>query len=61
MLIGEDDIIVLYYDVITLGMCFSMLVYVPIRFCFMLIGRNLTAQLTGSHRTIEGGIQIPET
>ena len=38
-------------DIITLGTCF----------CFILIGRNLTAQLTRSHRGIGGGIQIPET
>ena len=31
-------------DVITLGMCFSMLVYTHALFCFMLIGGNLTAQ-----------------
>ena len=37
-----------------------MFVYIPIRFCFMLIGGNLTAQLTRSHRKIEGGIQIPD-
>ena len=30
-------------------------------FCLVLIGRNLTAQLTGIHRGIGGGIQIPET
>ena len=32
-----------------------------VRFCFALIVRNLTAQLTGSHGGIGGGIQIPET
>ena len=57
MLIGGDDI---SNDIITLGMCFSMFVYIHARFCFMLIGRNLTAQSTGSHRGIGGGIQIPE-
>ena len=57
MLIGGDDI---SNDVITLGMCFSMFVYIHARFCFMLIGGNLTAQSTGSHRGIGGGIQIPE-
>ena len=30
-------------------------------FTFVLIGENLTAQSTGSHRGIGGGIQIPET
>ena len=38
---------------------FSMFVYVRTLFCFMLIGGNLTAQCTGSHRGIHGGIQIP--
>ena len=57
MLIGGDDI---SNDIITLGMCFSMFVYIHAHFCFMLIGRNLTAQSTGSHRGIGGGIQIPE-
>ena len=57
MLIGGDDI---SNDIITLGMCFSMFVYIYARFCFMLIGRNLTVQSTGSHRGIGGGIQIPE-
>ena len=50
MLIGGDDI---SNDVITLGTCFSMFVTIRARFCFMLIGRNLTAQSTGSHRGIE--------
>ena len=30
-------------------------------FRFGLTGGNLTAQLVGSHRGIEGGIQVPET
>ena len=47
MLIGGDDI---SNDVITLGMCFSMFVYIRTGLiCFALIGRNLTAQLTWSH------------
>ena len=58
MLIGGDDI---SNDVITLGTCFLMLVYIRTRFRFALIAGNLTAQSTGSHRGIEGGIQIPET
>ena len=58
MLIGGDDI---SNDVITLGTCFSMFVYIRARFRFALIGGNLTAQLTGSHMGIGGGIQIPET
>ena len=37
-----------------------MFVYIRARFCFALIGRNLTAQSTESHRRIVGGIQIPE-
>ena len=48
-------------DVITLDMCFSMFAYIPAQFRFSLIGRNLTAQLTRSHRGIGGPIQIPET
>ena len=58
MLIGGDDI---SNDVITLGTCFSMFVYIRARFRFALIGGNLTAQSTGSHREIGGGIQIPKT
>ena len=54
MLIGGDDI---RNDVT----CFSMFVYIRARFRFTLIGGNLTAQSTGSHRGIGGGIQIPET
>ena len=56
MLIGGDD----SNDIITLGMCFSMFVYICVHFRFTLIGRNLTAQLTGSHRGIGARIQIPE-
>ena len=58
MLIGGDDI---SNDVMTFGMCFSMFVYICARFRFALLGGNLTAQSTGSHRGIGGGIQIPET
>ena len=58
MLIGRDDIISI--DIITLGTCFSMFVYNYARFHIALIGR-LTANLTGSHREIGGGIQIPVT
>ena len=47
MQIGGDDI---SNDTITLGMCFSMFVYICTPFRFALIGGNLTAQLTGSHR-----------
>jgi len=57
MLIAGDDN---SNDVITLRTCFSMFVYIGARLCFALIGRNLTAQLTGGHRGIGGGIQIPE-
>ena len=57
VLIGRDD----NNDVITLATCFSKFVYIGARFCFALIGGNLTAQSTGSHRGIGGGIQIPET
>ena len=55
MLIGGDDIST---DVITLGTCFSMFVYFRARSRFALIGGNLTAQSTGSHRGIGSGIQI---
>ena len=41
MLIGGDDI---SNDVITLGTCFSMFVYIRAGFRFALIGGNLTAQ-----------------
>ena len=58
MLIGGGDI---SNDVITLGTWFSMSAYVRARFRFPLIGGNLTAQSTGSHRGIGGGIQILET
>jgi len=56
ILIGGDDV---SSDVITLGTCFSMFVYIRARFRFAL-GGNLTALSTGSHKGIEGGIQIPE-
>ena len=55
MPIGGDDI---SNDAITLGTRFSILVYIRARFLFALIGGNLTAQSTGSHRGIGGGIQI---
>ena len=38
-----------------------MFVYIRAHFRSMLIGRNLTAQSTGSHKGIGGGIQILET
>ena len=57
MLIGRDNI---SNDVIILGTCFSMFFYIRTLFRFALIGGNLTAQSTGSHRGIGGGIQIPE-
>ena len=47
MLIGGDDI---SNDVITLGTCFLVLVYIRARFRFALIGGNLTAQSTGSYK-----------
>jgi len=40
MLIGRIDI---RNDVITLGMCFSMLVYIYAHFHLALTGKNLTA------------------
>ena len=54
MLISGDDI---SNDVITLGTCFSMFVYVCAHdFRFTLIGGNLTGQSMGSHRGIGGGM-----
>ena len=47
MLIGGDDI---SNDIITLGTCFSMFFHIRAHFCFALIGGNLIAQSTGSHR-----------
>ena len=64
MLIGGDDI---SNDVITLDACFHcfhLFLNVSLHsrsFRFALIGENLTSQLTGSHRGIGGGIQIPGT
>ena len=57
MLIDGDDI---NNDVITPGKCFSMFAYIRTHFHFVLIGRNLTAQSTGSHKGIGGGIHILE-
>ena len=57
-LIGGDDI---SNDVIALGTCFSIFVYIRSRFRLVLIGGNLTAQWTGSHRGIGGALQISET
>ena len=54
MLIGRDDI---SNDVITLDTFFLMLVFIRARFRLALIGGNLTAQSTRSHR----GLGIPET
>ena len=58
MLIGGDDI---SNDVLTLGTCFEMFVYIYAHFCFALIVRNLAVQSTGSQKGIGGGIQISET
>ena len=60
MFIGGNDI---SNDITTLGMSFSMFVYIRACFLFALIGRNLTAQSKGSHGEIGGGniIQILET
>ena len=57
MLIGGDDI---SNDVITLGTCFSIFVYIRACFRFVLIIGKLTAQSTGKDRGIGGGIKIPE-
>ena len=55
MLIIGDDI---SNDVITLGKCFSMFVYIRVRLRFALIGGNLTAQKTGSHRPRGIGLKV---
>ena len=47
-------------DIIVLGTCYTMFVFFRARFCFALIGGNLTAQSTGSQGGIRSGIQIPE-
>ena len=57
-LIGGDGI---SHDVINIGTCFSMFVYIRARFRFALIDGNLTAQSKVSHKGIGGGIQFPET
>ena len=46
-------------NVIALGTWFSMVVYISARFLFALIGENVSAHSTGSHKGIGGGIQIP--
>ena len=59
MLIGGDDI---GNEIVTLGTCFLTFdIYIFARFRFTLIDGNPTAQSTGSHRGIGGGIQIAET
>ena len=45
MLIGGDDI---NNDIITVSTCFSVFVYIRVRFRFALIGGNFTAKSTGS-------------
>ena len=54
MQIGRDEI---SNDVITLGTCFSMFVYILACLRFVVIDGNLTAQLMGNHRGIGRGIQ----
>ena len=50
-----------HYPWRVLSRVFQCFRYIRVRFHFALIGGNLTAQLTGSHRGIGGRIQIPET
>ena len=50
-----------HYPWRVLSRVFQCFLYIRVRFRFALIGENLTAQLTGSHRGIGGRIQIPET
>ena len=54
MLIGRDDI---SNDVITVGTCFSMFVYIRACFRFVLIIGKLTAQSTGNDRGIGRRLQ----
>ena len=58
LLTGGDD---LSNASLPLACVLLMFVYIRARFRFALIGENLTAQSTRSHRGIGGGIQIPET
>ena len=58
LLIGGND---LSNASLPLACVLLMFVYIRARFRFALIGENLTAQSTRSHRGIGGGIQIPET
>ena len=55
------DLLTLVMTSLPLERIFSMFVYLYARFLLSLIGGNLTAQSTESHRGIESGIQIPET
>ena len=55
------DLLTLVMTTLPLERVFSMFVYLYARFPLSLIGGNLTAQSTESHRGIESGIQIPET
>ena len=55
------DLLTLVMTSLPLERVFSMFVYLYARFRLSLIGGNLTAQSTESHRGIESGIQIPET
>ena len=57
LLIGDD----LSNASLPLACVFLMFVYIRARFRLALIGENLTAQLSRSHRGIGGGIQISET
>ena len=52
MLIGGDDI---SNDVLALGTCFAMFVYIHAHFCFALIGRNLAVQ---SMRSQSGDLEV---
>ena len=50
MSIGRDDI---SNGVISLGTCFSRFINIRARFCFALVGGNLTAQWMGSPTELE--------
>ena len=50
-----------WYKPLLLLLLLLLLIFVRARFHFALIGGNLRAPSTGSHKGIGGGIQIPET
>ena len=61
MLIGEMTLVLTSLPFARAFTCLSMFVYIRARVRFAQISGNLTAQSTGCHMGIGGGIQIPET